>query len=186
MEHLEIIDKIKKLLQSTDSIPADKIMDWMKLDDIEILGAISSIITEHYDRVEPAIPMETICNFQLNYFRRCLIENPDGEYSDSRYTAGYDLAMWFKALWADKKVPKSIIKDLKSMLSQVYKSGDEEVRNCIVTSVLEHLFENPEIGKYFSDWQKNPVLKVAYNQALEWGKCFRGRSSNSRAKLSKL
>src|SRR5207253_9552555 len=50
-------------------------------------------------------------------------------------------------------------------LFRSYRSGDSELRACIMTSCLEHLFESRRIAAYFSDWQEDPILAAAYTEA---------------------
>jgi hypothetical protein len=35
----------------------------------------------------------------------------------------------------------------------------------LVIAVLEHLFQDVEIGDYFADWQNEPLLSLAYAEA---------------------
>jgi len=61
-----------------------------------------------------------------------------------------------------------MIDELKKELAELYKKGDERLRICIVTATLEHLFERRDISQYFADWKNDPILKIAYSEAMEW------------------
>jgi hypothetical protein len=39
-----------------------------------------------------------------------------------------------------------------------------------VQATLEHLFEQKDMRKFFSDWSKDEVLAVAHEEASEWYK----------------
>jgi hypothetical protein len=58
----------------------------------------------------------------------------------------------------------------ENVLGKLYEEGSQEVRTCVVQATLEHLFEQKDIRKFFSDWQKDEVLKVAFGEASEWYK----------------
>jgi hypothetical protein len=152
----------------TDVVPLEDIREWMKSSDIEILGFTHSLIHNGRFRIDPPITPAEYTDFVRHYFERCLHENPDGEWSDSRYSAGMDLVNIFVSLWKDERVPRAIVDELKQWLGQLYKDGDDEIRTCIVHATLEHLLEQRPLRKFFSDWDKDPVLRVAYRQALEW------------------
>jgi hypothetical protein len=53
-------------------------------------------------------------------------------------------------------------------LAELYKRGDAEIRDAVVNAVLEHLFENSELADFYKDWQDDPVLTLAYRDALLW------------------
>jgi hypothetical protein len=72
--------------------------------------------------------------------------------------------------WRDSSVPRSILTDLKFWLGGLYKTGSPQIRTCVVQATLEHLFEQKDIRKFFSDWQNDAALEVAYDEASEWYK----------------
>jgi glutaredoxin 2 len=159
-----------------DSIPYEKVKNWMRSQDVEVLGAVADLISgerQQYLRIKPYLSLEDYHRFYMNYYERCFKDNPNGQWASSRYLAGASLVRWFVHLWNDSETPKSIPAELKSWLAKVYSENNEEVQDCIVTSTLEHLFEDEKIQAYFSDWEKDSILKVAYDEAKENAKGFR-------------
>ena len=152
----------------TNVIQLGDLREWMASGDIEIVGFAHGMIHDTRFRIEPAMLLEEYVRFEKSYHERCLHENPDGEWSDSRYSAGYDLVNTFGSLWHDPEVPRPVFNDLKVWLGRLYKDGDEEIRTCIVQASLEHLVEQKPIREFFSDWQKDLVLRVAYDEACLW------------------
>lgn len=152
----------------TDVIPLADIQRWMVSSDIEILGFASSMLSDGRFRIEPAVSPGEYVGFVRHYLGRCLKEDPNGEWSDSRYSAGYDLVNIFAALWRDASVPRSELKDLKEWLAGLYKAGDADLRKCLIQASLEHLFEQKEIRQFFSDWRQDALLGAAYAEACEW------------------
>lgn len=149
-------------------VPLSDVKEWMTSDDLEVLGFIDSLIHEHRIQIEPALPLADYVEWVKHYYGRCFHENPDGEWSDSSYSAGWTLVSIFVSLWDDDKVNRKYVLELKNWLAKTYKSADERLRTCIVNATLEHLFERKQIGKYFSDWKSDPVLAAAYVQACLW------------------
>jgi len=170
----------------TDTVQLEDVRRWMKSDDIEILGFTSAIIDEARLRIEPPLTPNEYKSFVIHYYERCLKENPDGEWSDSRYSAGATLVNIFASLWRDSAVPREIIAELKDWLGRLYLEGDEALRTCIVTATLEHLFEQKSIREFFSDWKQNPALAIAHRDASEWylggGKTPLGKPPSGRSK----
>jgi len=172
-----LLDEIVSFLRQKEQdkndnmfIPREKVNEWMQSDDIEVLGAVFFLLTDrrYYSYIKPFFSVEDYHCFVRRYYERCFLENPDGEWSDSRYSAGWSLVSWFIGLWNDPKVPRWILDDIKKWLAQLYKNGHEELRICIETATLEHLLERRDMVKYFADWKSDPVLKMAYAKAMEW------------------
>ncbi len=151
-------------------VPKDRVLLWMKAEDIEVLGALYSYILDkkYAARIRPALIFADYHPFVIRYYERCFRENPDGEWTDTRYGAGRDLVGWFSSLWKDSSIPRAVLDEIKNWLGELYKSADTDLRHCIINSTLEHLLEAPEIAKYFADWKLDPVLQQAYAEALLW------------------
>ena len=115
------------------------------------------------------------CNdFVLHYYERCIEENPSGDWSDSRYEAGWGLASWFGLLWRDMANNQGELDEIKNALSRIYRVGSQEIRDCVLNATLEHLFESAEIARFFADWDEDKVLSTAYNDALAWSSDKKG------------
>lgn len=154
----------------TDKIGKEKILKWMQDEDVEALGALFHFLSkpEMYSRIVPYLTYEDHHDFWLRYFEKCLLEDPDGDWADSRYGAGNTLTNLFIELWKDNQVPRKKLLEIKRWLGKLYKSSNDEVRLAIVQGTLEHLFEYPELRKYFAEWKKDPALRTAYSEALDW------------------
>ena len=152
----------------TDVIALDDLREWMMSGDIEILGFAYARMCDKRFRIEPSISHEEYVEFVKHYFARCFRENPDGAWSDSRWTAGWNFVNLFGSLWRDSRCPRRLLHDLKEWLAHLYRDSDEEIRICIVQASLEHLIEPRPIRNFFSDWQKDPVLRLAYDEACLW------------------
>jgi hypothetical protein len=149
-------------------IARQRMLEWMRADDIECMGAIYSLITDHFDRIQPALQFDEYHPFVLTYFQRCLLEDPQSEWAETRYGAGHNIIGWFVWSWRDPSQRSSTVARLKEWLAALYVAGDSELRTCLVQATLEHLFENREVSDYFSDWKEQPVLSTAYGEAMEW------------------
>jgi hypothetical protein len=172
----EIINKVwitpkrAEWTPKTDVVACSDVQRWMASTDIEILGFTYALLSDRRIRIEPPVPLDDYVKFVKLYYERCFRENPDGEWSDSRYSAGMDLVNLFAHLWRDSSVPRPILDDLKVWLGRLYKKGDPDIRICIVQATLEHLFEQEQLREFFSDWKDDKVLAVAHEQASEWYK----------------
>ena len=162
-DHAEWIPK-------TDVVALSDVQRWMASSDIEILGFTHALLSDHRFRIEPPISLSEYVEFSKRYYERCLKENPDGDWSDSRYSAGADVVNIFASMWRDSSVPRPILEDLKMWLARLYRAGDSEIRTCVVQATLEHLFEQKQIREFFADWLNDAVLAVAHAEASEWYK----------------
>ncbi len=143
---------------------------WIRTDDIEALGALCSFLMDQKQvaRVNPALTLGDTAGFVTRYLERCFRENPDGDWSDSRYGAARALVAWFVVLWKDKGIDRKELAWLKGWMAKVYRDGDRDIRRCIVDGALEHLFEDREIASFFADWNEDPTLTIACAEASEW------------------
>jgi hypothetical protein len=162
-DHAEWIPK-------TDVVALSDVQRWMASSDIEILGFTHALLSDHRFRIEPPISLSEYVEFSKRYYERCLKENPDGDWSDSRYSAGADVVNIFASMWRDSSVPRPVLEDLKMWLARLYRAGDSEIRTCVVQATLEHLFEQKQIREFFADWLNDEVLAVAHAEASEWYK----------------
>ncbi|MGH9904455.1 MAG: hypothetical protein ACRD8U_02595 [Pyrinomonadaceae bacterium] len=166
-ESVSPLNEIVAELGRTTPIDRRAILRWMHTDDIEAMGALTSLLGEprHLERVRPSMTFDDWYTFVVKYYERIFSENPDGEWSDSRITGGWDFAKWFVELWEDETVSRDVLLQLKEMLARLCKQGRTDICNGLVTAVLEHLFKRREIRSYFSDWDKEPVLRAARDEA---------------------
>lgn len=145
------------------------VRDLMKETDLEVLGVLYAFITEASERVTPSLEFDETFDFVLMYYTRCLKDDVTRrEWASTRYTAGRDLVNWFAALFNDPSVPRPYLSKLKGWMGELYREGNQDLRTCLVTATLEHLFEQGKIRRFFEDWKSDPVLTVAYEEALEW------------------
>jgi hypothetical protein len=171
----ELVDRIYEALGSPEEprptpISQDTLKRWIASDDIDALGAIHAALHKpsYARRVTPPLNFDEYASFALHYLARCLKENPDSEWASTRYEAGWELASWFSELWDDASKPRTILTEIKALLADLYRSGDDALRRAIVNATLEHLFERREIATFFEDWERDPLLASAYRDARLW------------------
>jgi len=170
----EIIDMLWNRPNNSEWSPKIKVIpgalfrQWMSIEDIEVLGFVYSTLGNHRFQLDPGLSLDEYLRFVRHYYERCFIENPDGEWLDSRYSAGWDLVNVLASHWENPDVPRSVMEDWKRWLGEIYKRSSEEVRICIINATLEHLLEKGVFRKFFSDWIQDPVLRKAYEEALLW------------------
>ena len=157
----------------TTVVPREKVLTWMQSGDIEVLGRTFYFMTDkrHSPRIRPALAFEDYHPFAIRYYKRCFRENPEeSKWALGRYPAGWSFVNWFAGLWNVSTVPRKALNDLKQLLATLYKEGDSALRTCIVTAILEHLFERRTIAKFFSNWEQDPILRTAYQEGMQWPK----------------
>jgi hypothetical protein len=149
----------------TDTVQLEDFRRWSKSDNIEVLGFTSAMIHDARFRINPPLMPDEYRAFVMHYYERCLKENPEGKWADSRYSAGAALVNIFASLWRDSSVPREVVRQVKEWLGGLYVNGDDLLRTCLVTATLEHLFEQKDIRDFFADWKTHPVLPRAHKEA---------------------
>ncbi len=162
---------LRDLLTSTGSVSVERIREGMETTDLETQSELFDFVMnpERVVRVVPELKFEDYQSIASRYLTRCIIEDPPQEVAHSRWTACYEFASWFRWLWEAPSIPKSAVAEAKQLLRRLYLEGDSNRRQALVQGTLEHLFENPSVKEFFSDWTTaEPELHVAYDQASEW------------------
>jgi hypothetical protein len=160
---------VAELERSEGSISHVKIREWMSTTDLDAMGAVYALLSEpaHSARISPPIDKYEVSAFLRRYFDRCITENPESEWSDSRYSAGWDLAHWLRH-WAKSKDLDLVELDRWTRwLGELYRKGDEAIRLAIETATLEHVLGEPAVRELFADWLKDPVLAEGYRRSLD-------------------
>jgi hypothetical protein len=151
-------------------IPRSKVLEWMRSPDIQVRGALYSMVSEagRASHIKPSLQFEDYYGFVLDYLEQCIEENRDEDWVDSRYLAGHELVAWIVDFWKNPSIPRERHAEIKRRLAALYQRGDDGVRDGVINGVLEHLFENRGIAKYYQSWENDPVLAKAYKDALLW------------------
>jgi hypothetical protein len=165
----EIIQAVEADRDDNREIPASQVRIWMSSKDPDVLGATYGFFhSAHTARVKPELSFDEVFDFTLNYYEWCIRTDPaPGKWASTRYSAGWDMASWFCALW-DQRREKEYFERIKSRLAKLYKLGDADLKQAIAHAIVEHLFERKPIRKFFSDWKADPVLKFAYDEGMLW------------------
>jgi hypothetical protein len=172
-----MLDEVVMTMQRLDSreqtvLPKECIVKWMNNDEIQVMGAANYILFDkrYYPKIEPPLTLQEYVPFVQRYYERCFRENPKLEWCDSMYTAGWDLVGWFMGLWRDPHTPQTTLKEIKDWIASLLRTADEQLRTCLITATLEHLFEDRKVAMFFDDWRGDQTLTTAYTDALLWRK----------------
>ncbi len=149
IERLWLAPDHAEWIAKTDVIPLDDLRHWTRSEDLEVLGFVMAMIDDGRFRIEPPLTPGEFRDFVVRYYGRCFKENPQGEWADSNYSAGHDVANVFGSLWRDHRVSRNILRDLRDWLATLFVERDERLRKCLVTATLEHLFEQKDIRQFF-------------------------------------
>lgn len=152
---------------SAPAIPLAKVQGWMQTTSIDEMGATYDFVTrkDAVSRVVPPLGSTEVVAFLRRYFERCMLENPESDWADSRYSAGWDLAHLLMD-WAYFDRSGEDPREWAHWLAAVYKAGGPDVRLAIETATLEHVLITPEMIEVFSEWRGEPELNAALERSL--------------------
>jgi len=166
-----IIQEMIAYHHSSVSIPRTKIYQWMQYKDIDIMGITADFVTwaSYIERIDEEIEQKDLEAFLFEYYERCLDEDPDTDWAETRYGACRTMISWFRAIPDDVDPAScSFIVHMKDWLTDVYLKSGEDIRDAIVAGALEHILEQKRWWDFFQDWKENPALRPAYERAMEW------------------
>jgi hypothetical protein len=152
------------------TISRDQVMRWARSEDLEALGALHFVLFDPEDsrRIEPNLTLAEYMEAEFPYLERCFREDPQSQWANSRWSAGYLLTNWIKDVWADERF-RPQVDDFRDWLAKMYKSADDpDLRLCLVQATLEHLFEDDGLAERFASWREDPELRIAYDEAKLW------------------
>lgn len=149
-------------------LPRERLNDWFAAEDIETMGALYALLMDATccNSIQPPPERATVFKFLVRYFHRCLVENPHGTWPDNRYEAGWEVARYIKYLAEEKWTERAEMVVLVDMLAEVYTTGDQAVRTCIVTAVLEHVLREDGVMAFFDHWRADDHLRHALDEGL--------------------
>lgn len=151
-----------------ESIPGEVVKQGIASNDIATNGLVFAILHSPtvYQRVTPPLTLDDFQTLNIKYLPRCMKERRSSEWRQSPYLAAHAVARWFLHLWRDRPEHLELLTDWKDTLGQLFIEGGSEVRDCVVCGVLEHIFGNPDVRNFFSDWKDHKVLRDAYSDAV--------------------
>ena len=152
------------------AIPKSEIVAALNSDDLEIGGTayeiLSSIKTARW--IDPPPSIDESQSLTMDYLRRCIEQNPVGEWCYTRYEAAREAQRWVLERWDNENRSSSYFEKWKEWIKRLYLAGNDEIRRALVDGILEHLFEKTEIRQNFADWREDPQLQIAYDEAQLW------------------
>lgn len=93
------------------------------------------------------------------------ITSQGNDVPDGSYRRGLGLAVNLLQCDPDRMQPTA------DALKESFLSSSEAVKECILRSVIEHVFESPSHRRPFESWRREARLAEAYHEALSWG-CY--------------
>lgn len=123
--------------------------------------------------IVPALDDERMCFVIRTFLLECIRLDPqkfDGEWR--RYEAARVMLAWFYHLHElpiSSDVQSTWLTAAAEAVTAAYLAGGAEVRECIETGFLEHLFEVAGLQLYFAHWANTPILAPAHARALAFG-----------------
>jgi hypothetical protein len=152
------------------SIPKADILGGISGDDTELAGAIYDIVTTDKlrKRIEPPLADEELENLLMPYFERCILSDPKGERTVTRYGAAWEAQECILNSWESEGGSSESFLRWKKWMEKLYRAGDEKIKRAIVDGILEHLFEKKGLRQSFADWKADSELKTAYDEAQLW------------------
>jgi len=157
----------------TEDLPAasEDVRRWIDSGDLLTWSALYELLT----RPSTQFPPEEAADFMRRYLVRCIEENPSpGDHLHGGYEAAWDLAALLKEWRRRGGRVSPLIRGIAIELEKLYRRGDQATKNRVLCGVLEHAFEDPALRPAFSNWDRDPELREAYELALDWGESHEG------------
>jgi hypothetical protein len=155
-----------------DPIPREYLRRLMTFSDDIILGNVQELLIdkEFLSRIDPPLEQDEYESFLTSYYKRCLLENPSSEYIANRYESAWEL--WRILKHHQQTFGASLMHRLVDMLADVFRNGDEALREAIMAGTLEHILMDERCQELFKWWADDPILREGYETGLKWAEGF--------------
>jgi hypothetical protein len=176
------LDELREMFLGKGKIPEHKLLNAMDSSNLIANCIAHEIVTEAYQRVHPELDLVRVGEFLLDYYLNCIEREPppepqdDAELRDDElhrpYEAGRLLIGFVVNMWRLRPETDALIDDCVQRVTNLYLKSNQEIRLCIETAFLEHVFERPELRPLFAHWANHPELAEAHRMCMEWGLRF--------------
>ncbi|MEA2417185.1 MAG: hypothetical protein QOI58_3842 [Thermoanaerobaculia bacterium] len=149
-----------------------RLRDWFASDDPNVIGAAADAVLQHWEYIEPPLTRGEVGDVLMKNLAVSLLTRGQkvSDYAYNCHEAGKEFYVWVIA--AQAALPdaeaEECLRLARQFLRDQYRSGDEGQRGCIITGVLEHLFEIDDVRTLFADWQRDPEMMRAFERAEAW------------------
>jgi len=163
--------EIDAALVEKDPIPRERVLLWIEAAaDLRTLSKLYRLTDEGYYRIQPDLGKEVTCGLIQRYLLECIRENiVDDDEIQERYETAGSLCLWFHHL-LEMQDTSAILATAAHAVTELFLTSGEDIREAIETGFLEHVLETAGLRPYFESWSSDPLLKVAWEHAMEWGK----------------
>jgi hypothetical protein len=107
------------------SIPKADILAGIRSDDSELAGAIYDIVTNDKlsKRIDPPLPDEELDTLIAEYFERCILTDPKGERTLTRYGAAWEAQDCILRTWESEGGSSESFVRWKKWMEKLYRAG---------------------------------------------------------------
>jgi hypothetical protein len=92
----------------------------------------------------------------------------------SRGEAAMDLVVWFKTFLREGKEDQLL--KMRDELAQLWRHGDANSREVILTHIFEHILDIDELRAVFEPWSTDSELATAYFKGVEYAIAYAGNA----------
>ena len=167
MNKINYLSEIEEAICGENAIDCALVRKWLTAQNIDDKDALYYLLNDEkmVNRISPLPDFDEVYNFCLPFLGYAIANNYAGYSFDDRYDAARELYVLVKNMLLTYP-HESCIKKFKDAVESIYMNGDDKVKNCIETVLLEHLFDNKLILEAFDSWRDDPALKQAYDNVM--------------------
>lgn len=183
MDELQTI--IRGAAESNGPIKREQVRNWIRdARDVETLALLYGLTDKAWRRIHPALEKNETCQLICRYFLSCIRENPKGGIALGRYDAAGALEGWVDHL-SNMENTEEILLEIAATVTELFLTGDDDVRRAIETGFLEHVLEQIKLRPLFEHWAADDRLRDTWQRALEWGEAHPDMMKTFRERLSR-
>lgn len=139
-----IIEKIR-LLSIRDEGALAEIFAWLHEElSTDERGIVYDVLTDsRLSRLHSTLSREDTLRFVKDYWMMCLVDDPDSEWADSRYSVAGEVRRFIISDDISQEVKDEIV----DWLISCYQAGSSEIRLALETACFEHLPKSSPVVK---------------------------------------
>lgn len=162
-------DDVFRQFSKQPVIGQEEVRRFLADSDLEVLGVMYELLTDVavVSRITPSLQRNEVHKFFRLYFGRCIVEAPNSDWADSRFTACWDAAGLIASEWSDLSVVER--NHWVDWIETLLLSGESRVVEAIETGLLEHVAGVEGVVKACEHWRSDFRLKSFYDGCLARG-----------------
>ncbi len=170
-----LAEEAESILDDANRVTWKTVRHWMESECWQVREVALFVVDATFDL--EACPSTTVQVYELTRgagWNSCKQFLSQGlVHADPEVSSRYDYAttiraLLFKLLEADDSPSRKMATDMREILEAACRNHADEIRNCVVCGILEHMLHWEPAVDFFSEWKNDPLLGQVFQDGYNF------------------